>query len=115
MDMRRKLLEPAGLTAAEEALFATLMGAAEHGGQGTVVRAAGGWVRDKLLGKESDDVDITVVNRKGFRARLRASRCLLRLLAPALSSSLLLLPALLRTRLRSLALSAPPLSSMGCL
>lgn len=33
--------------------------------QGTVLRVAGGWVRDKLLGKESDDVDMALDNVSG--------------------------------------------------
>ena len=31
----------------------------------TICRIAGGWVRDKLLGKESDDIDIALNNMKG--------------------------------------------------
>ena len=31
----------------------------------TVCRVAGGWVRDKLLGKESDDIDIALNDMKG--------------------------------------------------
>ena len=31
----------------------------------TICRVAGGWVRDKLLGKESDDIDIALSNMKG--------------------------------------------------
>lgn len=31
----------------------------------TTVRAAGGWVRDKILGKESDDIDIAVDDQSG--------------------------------------------------
>ena len=31
----------------------------------TICRVAGGWVRDKLLGKESDDIDIALNNMKG--------------------------------------------------
>ena len=29
------------------------------------LRIAGGWVRDKLLGKESDDIDIALDNMSG--------------------------------------------------
>ena len=32
-----------------------------------VVRIAGGWVRDKLLGFESDDIDIALENCSGVR------------------------------------------------
>ena len=31
----------------------------------TTLRVAGGWVRDKLLGKESDDIDIAIDDMKG--------------------------------------------------
>ena len=37
----------------------------EEIGKGTVLRVAGGWVRDKLLGKESDDIDIAIDNMFG--------------------------------------------------
>lgn len=37
----------------------------EHFGLSTTLRAAGGWVRDKLLGKQSDDVDIALDNMLG--------------------------------------------------
>jgi tRNA nucleotidyltransferase (CCA-adding enzyme) len=33
----------------------------------TICRVAGGWVRDKLLGKESDDIDIALSNMKGSK------------------------------------------------
>lgn len=36
----------------EAALFKVLLGAAELSKSGTVVRVAGGWVRDKLLGQK---------------------------------------------------------------
>jgi tRNA nucleotidyltransferase (CCA-adding enzyme) len=32
----------------------------ETNGKTTTLRVAGGWVRDKLLGKESDDIDIAL-------------------------------------------------------
>ena len=32
----------------------------------TTLRVAGGWVRDKLLGKESDDIDITLDDIRGI-------------------------------------------------
>jgi len=31
-----------------------------------VLRVAGGWVRDKILGKENDDIDFTVANKAGM-------------------------------------------------
>lgn len=39
------------LTPHEEQLFGLLRGAAAAAGKGTVLRVAGGWVRDKLLGR----------------------------------------------------------------
>ncbi len=42
---------PLVLTPHEEQLFELLRGAAAAAGKGTVLRVAGGWVRDKLLGR----------------------------------------------------------------
>lgn len=53
------------LTDAETALFDTLLAAATHAGTGTVLRCAGGWVRDKLLGRNSLDIDIALDNMLG--------------------------------------------------
>lgn len=53
------------LTDEEQAIFDTLLAAAEFAGSKTVLRAAGGWVRDKLLGKESKDIDIALDNMLG--------------------------------------------------
>ena len=49
----------------EREIFATLLAAAEQAGTGTVLRCAGGWVRDKLLGKDSLDIDIALDNLMG--------------------------------------------------
>jgi hypothetical protein len=53
------------LTEEERALFDTLLAAARFAGSGTVLRAAGGWVRDKLLGRDSSDIDIALDNMLG--------------------------------------------------
>jgi len=56
------------LTPAEEKLFAFLLDVAlQPAAEGAVLRVAGGWVRDKLLGRDSDDVDI-VLDRMTGRA-----------------------------------------------
>eukprot|EP00882_Tetradesmus_deserticola_P023989 GHRQ01026192.1.p1 GENE.GHRQ01026192.1~~GHRQ01026192.1.p1 ORF type:complete len:205 (-),score=69.62 GHRQ01026192.1:176-790(-) len=53
------------LSSEERALFDTLLAAANFAGSNTVLRAAGGWVRDKLLGLESKDIDIALDNMLG--------------------------------------------------
>lgn len=60
------------LTPQEQALFDTLLAAAAHTGSGTVLRCAGGWVRDKLLGRDSDDIDIALDNKLG-KARVSSA------------------------------------------
>ena len=41
-------------------MFDTLLSIVKQSGLKTTLRVAGGWVRDKLLGKESDDIDIAL-------------------------------------------------------
>lgn len=53
------------LTPTEQEIFSTLLAAVKHSGASTVLRCAGGWVRDKLLGKGSDDIDIALDNMLG--------------------------------------------------
>lgn len=55
------------LTAQEETLFQLLLDAASKQGLGTVLRVAGGWVRDKVLGCPSDDIDIALDNQSGMQ------------------------------------------------
>jgi len=60
------------LTNAEKSLFAKLRTIAVA--EGAVIRAAGGWVRDKLMGLESHDIDIAVEGMSGreFAEKVRA-------------------------------------------
>ncbi|KAJ3011415.1 CCA tRNA nucleotidyltransferase, mitochondrial, partial [Thoreauomyces humboldtii] len=59
------------LTENEDRLFRLLAECAKeissenHGAPPVTLRVAGGWVRDKLLGKESDDIDIAIDTMKG--------------------------------------------------
>lgn len=53
------------LTQQEEELFSILLKTLEHQRLNTVLRCAGGWVRDKLLGKQSHDIDIAIDNKLG--------------------------------------------------
>lgn len=55
------------LTDAEKKLFDFLLDTlkVQVGGGKTVLRCAGGWVRDKLLGLDSDDIDIAINDMTG--------------------------------------------------
>lgn len=53
------------LTAKEESIFAFLMEVLQENQLNTTLRVAGGWVRDKLYGKESNDIDIALDDMKG--------------------------------------------------
>ena len=48
------------LTEGEKALFADLMTLCKETGIEVVMRVAGGWVRDKIMKRESDDIDIAL-------------------------------------------------------
>eukprot|EP01039_Chlorochromonas_danica_P000361 gene361-390_t len=54
------------LTTEEEKLFGLLLGCLSHFKKTTTLRVAGGWVRDKLLGKESHDIDIALDDLSGL-------------------------------------------------
>eukprot|EP01080_Neovahlkampfia_damariscottae_P009706 gene9706-1911_t len=54
------------LTQFEERLFKFLLQVNKQLGKNTVLRVAGGWVRDKLLGKDSKDIDIALDNLMGI-------------------------------------------------
>ena len=54
------------LTEKEKQCFSIIMDILKkHNLTSTICRVAGGWVRDKLLGKESDDIDIALNDMKG--------------------------------------------------
>jgi len=53
------------LTEEEKELFRILLETKEYFGLSTTLRAAGGWVRDKLIGRNSDDVDIALDDMLG--------------------------------------------------
>jgi len=54
------------LTPKEEQIFEVLTGTIKrYQLGGTIVRVAGGWVRDKLLGRESHDIDLALNNCTG--------------------------------------------------
>ena len=68
------------LTVQEQKLFRTLMQIVQENQLNTKLRVAGGWVRDKLLGKDSDDIDIALDDMYGeefaklIDARLNADK-----------------------------------------
>lgn len=53
------------LTPQEAAVCKTLCDAKDYAGSETVIRIVGGWVRDKVLGMESDDIDIALDDVSG--------------------------------------------------
>eukprot|EP00889_Picochlorum_renovo_P008186 jgi/Picre1/35216/NNA_002678.t1 len=53
------------LTDTEEKLFGDLLESTRKAGLTTTLRCAGGWVRDKLMGRESLDIDIALDNMLG--------------------------------------------------
>ena len=64
--MQRQVVPSISLTKLEQDLFdllrATVISQSLHD---TEMRCAGGWVRDKLLGKDSHDIDIALNNMMG--------------------------------------------------
>ncbi|KAM0826829.1 hypothetical protein ACQ4PT_068611 [Festuca glaucescens] len=52
------------LTELEKRIFDRLLGAVDRYCPGTQLRVAGGWVRDKLLGEASNDIDIALDNNR---------------------------------------------------
>ena len=56
---------PIRLEEAERSVLDALLAVARAEGKGTVLRVAGGWVRDKLLGRPCHDIDIALDNVSG--------------------------------------------------
>lgn len=50
----------------EEELFGLLMRSVQFHGKKTVLRVAGGWVRDKILQKDNHDIDIALDDQSGI-------------------------------------------------
>ncbi|PWA74548.1 O-methyltransferase, family 3 [Artemisia annua] len=57
--------ENINLTDEERQIFSRLLQVVDHFKLETQLRVAGGWVRDKLLGKECNDIDIALDNMMG--------------------------------------------------
>ena len=53
------------LTPAEAGVLKVLSEAKQFAGRDTTIRVVGGWVRDKVLGLESDDIDIALDDMAG--------------------------------------------------
>ena len=56
---------PIHITEQEQKIFDFLLQVNEHYKLGTTLRVAGGWVRNKLLGLDGDDIDIALDNMMG--------------------------------------------------
>jgi tRNA nucleotidyltransferase/poly(A) polymerase len=53
------------LSPKEQQIFSVLKSVVQEKSPSTTLRVAGGWVRDKLLGKQSNDIDISIDNMSG--------------------------------------------------
>lgn len=58
-------LQQVQLKDSEKELFRLLKNTLQHANLRTTLRCAGGWVRDKLLGKDSVDIDIALDDMLG--------------------------------------------------
>jgi tRNA nucleotidyltransferase (CCA-adding enzyme) len=61
----RTLESGESVTPLETSVFALIKQCADSHDPPVIARVAGGWVRDKLLGLQSDDLDITLENTTG--------------------------------------------------
>jgi tRNA nucleotidyltransferase/poly(A) polymerase len=62
------------LTDQEIDIFNILIETAESPECNSIVRVAGGWVRDKITGNDSNDIDVTVDNMSGLSFALRVAK-----------------------------------------
>jgi hypothetical protein len=53
------------ITEAEMEVFMLVKNVSKHFSLNTTIRVAGGWVRDKLLGKQTNDMDLALDNMTG--------------------------------------------------
>ena len=53
------------MTDKEKSILDFLLEVMKDNERNTVMRVAGGWVRDKLMGRESDDIDIALDDMYG--------------------------------------------------
>jgi len=51
----------------EKKIFNLLLDVIKSKSPNTILRVAGGWIRDKMLGKDSNDIDIAVSNMTGAK------------------------------------------------
>ena len=66
LNTNNKINKEFSLTEKEKECFSIIMNILKKNNlTPTICRVAGGWVRDKLLGKESDDIDIALNDMKG--------------------------------------------------
>lgn len=54
------------LTAEEQQLFDLLLKSVAFNGKNSTLRVAGGWVRDRILEKDSNDIDIALDDQSGI-------------------------------------------------
>ena len=68
LSTNNKINKDFALTEKEKECFSIIMNIVQKNNlTSTICRVAGGWVRDKLLGKESDDIDIALNDMKGSK------------------------------------------------
>ena len=63
----KQITLPLILTSTEKKLFELFRRNNSKHGLNTIVRVAGGWVRDKLMGKDNDDIDVALDDMTGSK------------------------------------------------